>query len=310
MFDAARAMIADRAWPWTKGFQRQLRLTRAVPFAGSHVLFGSDYSGEQPNSRYRVYGFIVADADASPDWPSQCREVRKAFLSDGRRMAFKNLNDGQRRRALVPFLEAAETFTGHVVTVAVNKELARLSTGVTSHELWARLHGLQARWDSRSFERMARIAHFFSLFVSAWASAGANVSWITDDDSIAANAGRLDDLHQFAARLAGLYLPHQLGEFMLNTVAVDDSSRSFEDFLAIPDLAAGMVSEVMSLSEREVTPDGLRCVAPAGLSKKGDIIADWFGHSEGTLKKTCILIDRLGHGASGVGRLHIATPSN
>ena len=79
-------------------------------------------------------------------------------------MSFKNLNDGHRRRALIPFLTAAESLTGHVVAVAVIKDLPRLSTGTNTLSLWKNLHGLEARWDAKSFEQMVRIAHFFSLF--------------------------------------------------------------------------------------------------------------------------------------------------
>src|SRR5262249_27871720 len=155
-------------WPWTAAFKRQLRQLRAKPFSGSHLLFGSDYSGDHSGSRFRVYGFVIADADASPEWPARCGEVRRSFLVDGRRMSFKNMNDRHRRRALVPFLEAAEFLDGHVVAVAVTKDLERLSTGTNTLALWKNLPGLQAKWDARWFEQMVRVAHFFSLFLSVW----------------------------------------------------------------------------------------------------------------------------------------------
>lgn len=47
-------------------------------------------------------------------------------------MSFKNMNDIQRHRALVPFLEAAECLDGHIVTVAVTKDLGYLSAGAAS----------------------------------------------------------------------------------------------------------------------------------------------------------------------------------
>jgi hypothetical protein len=73
-----------------------------------------------------------------------------------------------------------------------------------------------------------------------------HISWVTDNDSIVANNERLDDTHHFAARLSGLYVSHRLGEFMMNTVSIDTEDRGFEDFVAIPDLAAGMLAEVVS----------------------------------------------------------------
>lgn len=293
-----------KAWPWTSAFSRQLLQVRPKPFQGSHLLFGSDYSGDHKESRFRVYGFVIADADASPEWPASCRNVRLNFLADGRRMSFKNLNDIHRRRALVPFLEAAESLEGHVVGVAVTKHLPRLSTGTSTMDLWKNLHGLQSRWDPKTFEQMVRVAHFFSLILAAWSSPGMHVSWITDDDSIVANAGRLEDTHQLAARLSSLYVPHDLGEFMMNTVAVDNRERAFEDFAAIPDLAAGMLAEVLLSAPVAGAFGGLRMFQGKELSEKSALIADWFWHRGGPLRKTCILIDRAAGGEFGVGELH------
>jgi hypothetical protein len=220
-------------------------------------------------------------------------------------MSFKNLNDSHRRNALVPFLEAAESLEGHVVVVAVTKELAHLSTHGGSLETWKDLHGTHARWDPRAFEEMCRVTHFFSLFLLAWSAPHMNVSWITDEDEIVANPDRLEDAHQFAARITSIYVPHQLGEFMMNTAAVSAHERSFEDFLAVPDLAAGMVGEVLAVGSPQ---GGSRRPGEQGykpLSQKSEIIADWFWHRGGTLKKTCILVDRADGGKFSVGKLEM-----
>ncbi len=269
------------AWPWATAFSKQLHALRPVPFHGSHLMFGSDYSGSHTGSQFRIYGFVIGDADASPEWPARCRESRSAFLANGRRMAFKSLNDSQRRGALIPFLEASEALDGHV------------------------LHGFQARWDPRAFEEMVRVSHFFSLFLAAWSSPNMNISWMTDEDDIVANAERLDDAHQFAARLSTLHVPHQLGEFMMNTPAVMPDELMFEDFLAIPDLAAGMIGEVLKTKAANQFKAGLSASNNQPLTEKSDIVADWFWHNSGTLKKTCILIDQAEDGKFSIGQLRM-----
>jgi hypothetical protein len=219
-------------------------------------------------------------------------------------MSFKNMNDVQRRRALIPFLEAAEYLEGHVVVVAVTKQLRQMSSAPTSMQLWQNMHGLQAKWDLRAFEQMARVAHFFSMFLGTWSSPGMDVTWITDDDSIVANAGRLDDVHQFAARLSAFFVPHQLGVFAMNTVSSDSRARGFEDFVAIPDLAAGMVGE--SLLARRNQEQG-RPDEHGGeeLSVKSEVIADWFWHRSGPLKKICMLVSPTAtKGRFGIGELN------
>ena len=150
---------------------------------------------------------------------------------------------------------------------------------------------------------MVRVAHFFSMFLGTWSSPGMDVTWITDDDSIVANTGRLDDVHQFAARLSAVFVPHQLGVFAMNTVSYDNKARGFEDFVAIPDLAAGMISEALSVtpSQEQGRANEYR---PEQLSAKSEVIADWFWHRSGPLKKICILFSPAAtKGQFGIGEL-------
>ena len=79
----------------------------------------------------------------------------------------------------------------------------------------------------------------------------------------------------------GVYVPHRLGEFMVNTVAVDPEGRSFEDFVAIPDLAAGMLAEVLSGTTTD-EPSHNRRLRTKELSEKSEIIADWFWYRGGS----------------------------
>jgi hypothetical protein len=125
----------QRLWPWTKNVERILRLAQPHPFAGSHLMMGSDYSGDHKASRFRVYCYLLADTDASPDWPLQRQLVRQRYLPDGRRMAFKSLGDKHRQRALVPFLEAAETIRGHIVALIVTKELTNICRGAQTTQM-------------------------------------------------------------------------------------------------------------------------------------------------------------------------------
>ena len=194
---------------------------------------------------------------------------------------------------------------GHVVVVAINKKITHISTHHGSVGVWEALYGFQARWDPRAFEEMVRVSHFFSLFLAAWSSPNMNISWMTDEDDIVANAERLDDAHQFAARLSTLHVPHRLGEFMMNTPAVMPDELMFEDFLAIPDLAAGMISEILKTTSTNRSKTSLSVHDDQPLTDKSEMIADWFWHSAGTLKKTCILIDRAEDGKFGLGRLQM-----
>jgi hypothetical protein len=118
----------------------------------------------------------------------------------------------------------------------------------------------------------------------------------------------LDDVQRIAAQLSSVYVQHQLGEFMMNTVAVDNDSRSFEDFVAIADLAAGMIAEVVAITPTQPSLD-MQC-RQKEMSDKSDVIADWFWYTSSTLRKTCIIIDQVEDGRFGVGELKMASPTD
>jgi hypothetical protein len=155
-------------WPWTKSVERILRYAQPRPFTGSHLAIGSDYSGDHKGSSYRTYCYLIMDTDASSDWPRLRSQVRRHFLPNGRRMSFKNLGDSHRRRALVPFLQSADTINGHLVALVVTKKLSNLSWRGLFDETTPKRLGLRGVWKERSFEAMFRCAQMYALMLSIW----------------------------------------------------------------------------------------------------------------------------------------------
>jgi len=295
----ARTMLEnmrDTAFPWMPGCIEILQTVVPTPFSGQHLMFGSDYSGDHRRSAFRVYAFLVADADNSPAYPEARRLVREAYLSDGRRMSYKRLNDRVRQRALFPFLQAADLFEGLCCVFIVHKDVKWISTGANSLNAWKTLHGLQGKWGVGAFEAMARISHFFSLLLGVVSRPGQHTTWITDQDEIAANEQRLDDVHQFAARMTRLCVDHQMGEFCMNTTAVDGGTGSFEDFVAVPDLLAGMFADVATVWSKHPkwmsVEDELQLL-PEHIPAKANAISTWFCRPCSTLRRCAILIERL-----------------
>jgi hypothetical protein len=94
-------------------------------------------------------------------------------------MAYKNLNDGFRRRALAPFLEAADRVSGLCVSIAVDKQISNLCTRETMAAEELRRGLLKANWTPKSFEIMIRIVHFVAFFTAHVFVPGQNVYWIS-----------------------------------------------------------------------------------------------------------------------------------
>jgi hypothetical protein len=284
-----------KAFPWAYSVQKILYQAHPNRFGSSHLMFGSDYGGDHKASRFHAYCFLVAD-ETPTRWTVERRKVRQRYLSDGRRMSFKRLDDPHRQQALVPFLQAADALTGHLLGVLVDKRMKPLSTGKITLNQWSISPGLSGKWNPGAFENMARKAHFFALRVAQWSRPGSDITWITDQDEFVANEARLDDAQQFAARLMSVYTNHPLGVFAMNSTAIDSDDRGFEDFVAIPDLVAGMLAELCSKLSKSTSWADLEkpYVLDEKITNKSDLILDWFWFPSSRLRRTCIVIDKVG----------------
>jgi hypothetical protein len=210
-------------------------------------------------------------------------------------MSFKRLDDPARRNALIPFLEAADTLTGHLVIVVVDKRIKWLVSRKGDAIEWKRALNLKAKWSDHAFEDMGRKAYMIALLLSIWSRPMMNVDWITDQDQAVANADRLDDAHKFAATMSSLLLPHNMGEFGMNSTAIDRLDRALEDFCALPDLAAGMASDICSALARKGSWSASRRyeLETDAVSTKARLISDWFWESKVRLRKTMIQMDSV-----------------
>ena len=119
-----------------------------------------------------------------------------------------------------------------------------------------------------------------------------NFLWFTDEDSIAANDKRIGDLTKLFSWIGSLYIPFTMGHFRCGTSKSDDGSRQLEDYIAIPDLIAGSLSEQLnlSLSESDNLGDIFWIYRP-DMSHKTQIITSWFSNISCSLKKLFVVIE-------------------
>jgi hypothetical protein len=299
--DMRHAVVTSRSaalralFPWAFSVQKILHAVRRGPFLGKHLFIGSDYGGDHKGSNYNTYAFLLVD-DRPLQWLSTQRRLRAAYFTDTRRMSFKRLGDPQRQAALVPFLQAAHDLPGHLVVFVVHKSIRLHPTRKNDPDSAWDMFNLSANWKRLSLVDAIRKAHFFALLVSQWSSPFMGVTWISDEDEFVANDKRLDDAQQIAARLSSLYLPHTLREFAMNTTKVDGPGLELEDLVAVADLTAGMLAELSSALAKGTSwsdLNGRHALQMETLQSKSELIADWFWHSDATLVRTCIVIDKV-----------------
>ena len=257
------------------------------------LIVGSDFGGSHGDASYESMCFLVADASSVASWQLQRESVRSRHLPDGRRLSYKGLNDRQKQKALIPFLLSANRLDGLVLAVLTDKRVQSLfqPAGRLSHgdsEL-----ATFSDWKISSIERMLRAIHFVSLLLRGLSGPGQDVLWITDQDEIAANEVRLRQLVTAFANVSSHYLPHDLRHLRVGTTASDTGRRDLEDLVAIPDLVAGALIDVIpSLVNRgALMASRIVIPAPAGLKTKARTLMDWFSDNRHALKRAILVLD-------------------
>jgi hypothetical protein len=282
----------EDAWPWMPTFRRILRTVSEPRLAGAQIFSASDFSGSHKSSRHHVYGFVLVDPAESAQWFTEMRRIRRSFL-DGRRMSFKALNDGKRQKALIPFLEAAELLRGVCCVIAVTKKYQHMATSPFTVTAITAADALEGKWNGKSFETAMRAVLLWSVLLSEVGSGQQHVTWVVDEDEIAANDLRHTDLLQLAGRVSRHIVRRKMGELCVCTTGSEGANIAFEDFTAIPDLAAGAFCEAVNkwnaIAAHEPEFDGKYELTNS--SGKSDLINDWFFFASRSFRRVAVLLD-------------------
>jgi len=257
---------------------------------GRTLLLTCDFSGQHAGASYESFSFLLADLDECGPWNGLRAEVRRRILTDRRRMSFKGMNDYRRRRALLPFLRAANVIPGLTFTVALKKGLG-VPPELAAAE-GACLPQPFNSWSSATLRKLVLVSHLGALLVGGLSAKGQDLWWIIDEDDIAANEQRIRDVTSLVARITSAYLGHEMGKLTFGTTACDNGDLFIEDMAAISDLVAGAVSEVAGLDiTRRISK--VRIPLRGHVSRKTLNILGWLGNEVLTpLRKLAFLVDR------------------
>ena len=243
--------------------------SRLPVLSSEWLLVASDYSGQHASAPYEGYSILLGDFGQCSSWYAARSRVRSSLLSDGRRLAYKNLRDRRQEMALIPFLNAADDIPGVLLTVLVDRQIDNLFR-FDEEDLTEPNIGPLARWPRTTLEKMLRVVHLISLLLAGLSKPGQNVVWITDQDEIAANETRLNELLIAFRNVASNYLSHGLGHLRIGTTDVDDGSRDIEDLASVADLAAGAAVDSLGRHHGQVGwPPPLKIIVPSAAGTPG-----------------------------------------
>lgn len=250
----------------------------------------SDYSRVQ--GKYKTYSFLVIGRSDADYFNGARKILRDDFDLKNRRMSYKGLNDKIKLKALPAFLSCAGAMNGLLITFAVDTQI-KYMFAEQFLQVWPELRAVK----KGPLEDMLRVVHFGAQAVMTAFSSSQNIVWFTDNDAIVAN----EECEQLFGRLAEttirhMFMPQEaISRVVFGLSEVDDGSLEIEDFVAIPDLAAGALCEMLD----QLNQAGLRVTPKVILNKpvvreKTDIICEWIGKTVCPLKKFGVVFDKLG----------------
>ena len=256
------------------------------------ILIGSDYSGESKHEPYLVYSFILAGNRGWASWAEHRIKLRAQIMPDKRRMTCKNLGDRYRRELLLPILRAADGLNGLSVSFAINKKCPSLFPSSGPLDLKNPDFSKFLKWQPAVLNKAFMVLHCLGILLARAAKKGQNVFWFTDQDAIVANNDMLTDLTTAFGWISSGYLSFDLGHIRCGTTKCDNGSLQIEDFVAIPDLIAGALSEQFRSSlALGLWDDKYFCLSGPDMNEKACPITFWFGTSQEFLKKHLFVID-------------------
>jgi hypothetical protein len=254
-----------------------------------NILIASDYSGQHQTARFESSSFLFTTRESWVAWAGYRKQLRDQFLRDGRRMSFKRLSDSQRWEALPHFLAAAGGLHGLSLTVLIDRSIRSLFQDGWVDPATFQLPQVRT-WKPEPLERLLRVTTFSAFLTAGLSREGQSVIWFTDQDEIAANSERLDELTRLFDATLMRFLSHDLGAVQCATT--DGVDLQIEDFVAIPDLIAGALAELLSEYQRSGVSLGAAIAPPpAAFSPKGRLLMDWLSDPRPPLRRLVLSIE-------------------
>ena len=254
---------------------------------GSTIFIGADFSGQHNLARYDALSFLFADLEKCNEWESLRKQLRKRYLSDGRRMSYKNLRDSKRRNILIHFLDAANVIPGLLVTILIDKDIGSLFSFEKHLDMESPEFVKFKHWKRNTFEKLLRVIHFVSCFLFGLTLENQDILWFLDEDEIVPNEDRLREFVKIFGIIFSNYLKHDLGHIRIGTTKSDTGKRDIEDLVSVTDIAAGALSQVLTdYSKMGIVPGSL-IMTPLmhPLPSKTKEIMLWFNDNNQKLKR-------------------------
>lgn len=266
---------------------------------GPALIITSDYGGYVSLSKYESISFLIADLAFCWLWDRFRKEIRERYLKDSRTISYKRLGERRRRKALIPFLRVANCIPGMLFTFLIDKSLLNKIYEPQPKGENSQIGNL-SKWKKKSFNKLTRVGHIGAMLIACMSAPGQEILWFSDKDEIAPNDIKVIEANKIIAHLLGHYLPHDIKKIRFGTSKCDDGSLFLKDLLALPDLAAGAISNAISNNVREYNQKPGKILIPLtdNTNWKSHTILSWYAEQTHPLKKIIVILDSNESGLS------------
>jgi hypothetical protein len=168
------------------------------PVTDGLMVIASDYSGQHMRATHEAYSFLITTDSAVDEWHRIRQKFRRRWLPDGRRLSFKQLREPMRWRALGPFLKAAGTIRGNVLTFLVDRRIKSFSQGGTQALAGLFPDCFTPETPPGTIEKMFRHSSFIAMLTAGFRRQDQPSLWISDHDETLETFDRREQLCQRA----------------------------------------------------------------------------------------------------------------
>lgn len=215
----------------------------------------SDYGGEEKNSKFYTYSFVLTDYNGLAFFREQMKVLREKYGMENphKEISFKDAHYGPMMRCMDEYLSLTNNFVnGLLITVAINKEIISLCTSDNKKALKNITESITeyeyGKWKPFVLEKSMRIIYILTYLIKLLVPSGKKIFWMPDDDATMANERRAVDLTRMLSNAlnslkdAPKYKTIGYSMKPFNT----DESYYMTDLLSLADLAAGSVEQYLT----------------------------------------------------------------
>ncbi len=263
----------------------------------------SDFGGEHKGADFTTYSILICSADKRSVFEHKTRELREKhnLNSPWKEYGFKDLRYGPIKRSLQEFLDLSNDYIhGFLLTISVDKNIESVF-GFNKKESHRDIVNLLkdsdlGEWKGNEAEKVLRVCHAISIFMSVLAYTDQKFLWLCDKDSINEDGNSRDFSH------TQHILGHCLSMYSDNLYEIYGFAKPFEkdagttDLLSITDFSAGIIQEVL---QEKIKGKKIN------VSDEKEKLLKWMGTNSSFLTKLNLVFMKQGKEEWGVGMVDL-----